>query len=506
MARTADVLVVGAGPTGLMVAGELAAAGVACTVLERRTDESNLTRAFAVHARALELLDACGMADELVATGQRVDSVQALGGLRVDLSRLPTRFPYVLVTPQYQTERILAARAKALGVEIVRGAEVVGLHQDDGGVTVEVAGRDDHRAGYMIGTDGVGSTVRRLAGLPFPGRSAVRSVMLADVRLAQPPPEVLTADAAGDDFVFLAPFGDGWYRVIAWNRRNQLPDDAPVDPAELRAITRRVLGTDHGMGEPRWTSRFHSDERQVPRYRVGRVFLAGDAAHVHSPVGGQGMNTGLQDAGNLGWKLAGAVHGWAPDRLLETYHSERYPVGRAVIRGSAAGLRVAFGLSPLARLARPVLSGVAGRLGRVPRRVPMAVSGIGIAYPANPGDHRLAGRRAPDVALLPEPGRLYEALRARRFVLVTSSDRLATLAARWGGRIEVAPPAALSEAGPPRTGSAVADREATDVAASGGTSMLVRPDGYVAWATDDPGHDSAYTAFTWWCGPPVTGG
>ena len=477
--RTADALVVGAGPTGLMLAGELAAAGVSCTVLERRDQESNLTRAFAVHARTLELLDACGLADELVATGETVSTLNVLDKFRVDLSGLPTRFPYVLVTPQYQTEQVLEQRAKALGAEIVRGAELVGLRQDDSGVGAEVRGGGGYRAGYLIGADGAHSIVRHLLGLPFPGHSAVRSVMLADVRLTHAPAEVLTVDAAGDDFAFLAPYGDGWYRLIAWNRRSQQPENAPVDLDELRAITRRVHGTDFGMDEPRWMSRFHSDERQVPRYRVGRVFLAGDAAHIHSPAGGQGMNTGLQDAGNLGWKLAAAIRGWAPGRLLETYQAERHPVGRAVVRGSGAMLRIVLGLSVPARAARRLLTTVVGPLGLVPPQLANAVSGIGVRYPAPRASHRLAGQRAPDLPL-DHDGRLYEALRTRRFVLVTPDDRIADVAGQWGGRVDTA-------------------RYAT------GTTMLVRPDGYVAWASEDPGHDSTYTALTWWCGPSQSG-
>src|SRR5215218_201609 len=338
-----EVVVVGAGPTGLMLAGDLARAGVDCTVLERRAEESNLTRAFAVHARTLEMLDARGLADNLMTTGARVGALRVFGKLEVDLSRLPTLFPYVLVTPQYQTERVLEEHASALGAQIVRGAEVVGLRQDNDGVELDVRYEDGtlgtQRAMHAIGADGVGSTVRQALALPFPGHSVVQSVMLADVRLSEAPEEVLTVNAAGDGFSFLAPFGDGWYRVIAWDRRRQLPDDAPIELEEVRDITQRVLGTDFGMHDARWMSRFHSDERQVPHYRVGRVFLAGDAAHVHSPAGGQGMNAGLPDAANLGWKLAAAVHGWAPDGLLDSYHNER-PVGRAVVRGSGALLRL----------------------------------------------------------------------------------------------------------------------------------------------------------------------
>ncbi|HEY8480834.1 MAG TPA: FAD-dependent monooxygenase, partial [Spirillospora sp.] len=220
--QAGTVLVVGAGPTGLLLAGDLAAAGIGCTVLERRDAETgNLTRAFGVHARTLEMLDMRGVADDLVATGERVGAVRLMGVARLDLSRLPGRFPYVLVTPQYETERVLRERALAAGAEIEHGAEVVGLRQDAAGVDVEVrtsgGATRTRRASYVVGADGARSTVRRLLGLPFPGQTAVRSVMLADVRLKDPPGTVLTADAADDAFALLVPFGDGWYRVAAWN-------------------------------------------------------------------------------------------------------------------------------------------------------------------------------------------------------------------------------------------------------------------------------------------------
>jgi 2-polyprenyl-6-methoxyphenol hydroxylase-like FAD-dependent oxidoreductase len=402
------VVIVGAGPTGLLLAGDLAAAGVACTVLERRAEETNLTRAFAVHARTLELLDARGLADDLVATGARVGVLRLFDKVEVDLSRLPTRFPFLLVTPQYHTERLLEERATALGAEIVHGAEVVGLGQDRGGVEVQVRAGDRVRtrhASYVVGADGVHSTVRQALGLPFPGRAAVRSVMLADVRLDDAPAEVLTANATGEGFAFIAPFGDGWFRIIAWDRRHQLPDSAPVDLGELRALTHRVLGSDFGMREARWMSRFHSDERQVPRYRVGRVFLAGDAAHVHSPAGGLGMNTGLQDAVNLGWKLAAVVNGWAPDGLLDTYQAEQHPVGRGVLRTSGTLLRVAL-LRPRAlRAVRGLVGGVVARIGPVVDRAAGRLWGISLGYPGPSGGHRLAGTRARTCRWPPAGGR-----------------------------------------------------------------------------------------------------
>jgi 2-polyprenyl-6-methoxyphenol hydroxylase-like FAD-dependent oxidoreductase len=471
-----DVLIVGAGPTGLLLAGDLAAAGVACTVLERRGEESNLTRAFAVHARTLEVLDARGLADELIATGQPLGELRLLDSARIDLSTLPSRFPYLLVTPQYETERLLAERARKAGAEIIHGAEVTGLRQDADGVDVEVRINGEtvtRRAKYVVGTDGIGSAVRKALGLPFPGRSAVQSVMLADVRLTDAPTEVLTANASGDAFGFMAPFGDGWYRVIAWDKSRQQPDDAPVDLDEIRAVVRRALGTDYGMHDARWLSRFHSDERQVPQYRVGRVFLAGDAAHVHSPAGGQGMNTGLQDAANLGWKLAAAVQGWAPAGLLDTYQDERHPVGRSVLRMSGGLLRFAMlgpRVLPLAR----ALFGLVTSLPAARRRAAGLVSGVGLGYSRPRGAHPLVGRRAPDLPLA-DGRRLYEALREGKFVLIAPEGEHPD---GWRDRVLATNPASGSR-----------------------RVLLVRPDGYIGWASNHPEPAAVRAALTEWCGP-----
>ena len=480
-----DVLVVGAGPTGLMLAGDLAAAGVSCAVLERRDKESNLTRAFGVHARTLELLDARGVADDLVATGV---TVAGLGPYGRTLFRLPSRFPYALITPQYQTERILAERARAAGAEIVPGAEVVRVRQDPDGVelTVRDAGGAERtvRGRYAVGADGAHSVVRRELGLPFPGRAAVKSVMICDLRL-EAPPETVTARSTGDGFIFVVPFGDGWHRMIAWSRSNQQPDTAPVDFEELRDLVRKVLGTDLGMHDPRWLARFHSDERQVPRYRDRRVFLAGDAAHIHSPAGGMGMNTGIQDAANLGWKLAAAVQGWAPGWLLDSYHDERHPVGQGVLRTSGMIMRGITVRSPILRTIRDLAVPLAGRLRPVARRAAGRISGIDLAYPAPPGAHPLTGRRAPDIRLAGDPGRLYHALRPGRFLLVLppGSDPDAARPAEWADRVDTA-----TAAGPTRT------------------VVLVRPDAYIAWAADtgagaDGRAAAIRTALTEWCGP-----
>jgi 2-polyprenyl-6-methoxyphenol hydroxylase-like FAD-dependent oxidoreductase len=233
--------------------------------------------------------------------------------------------------------------------------------------------------------------------------------MLADVRLTSEPAAAVTVNAVGDGFAFIAPFGDGWYRVFTWDRRNQAPDSAPVTLDDIRAVSRRALGTDFGMHDARWMSRFHSDERQVPQYRVGRVFLAGDAAHCHSPAGGQGMNTGIQDAANLGWKLAAVLQGRASDRLLDTYQAERHPVGKMVLRSSGTIIRLAMVKSKIGRALRNAVAGFALR--RFSLKAAKIMSGIGIRYGSR--------TRVPDLGLV--DGRLYEALRGGRFVLVANS-------------------------------------------------------------------------------------
>ncbi|MFE6894944.1 FAD-dependent monooxygenase [Streptomyces sp. NPDC057694] len=455
-----SVIVVGSGPTGLLLAGDLAAAGVHVTLVEKRPHGiSNLSRAFVVHARTLEQLDARGLADEIESLGKPLGRLRLFGGLTIDLTVLPSRFNHLLVLPQYEVEKALERRAVEAGVSFAYETEVTGLVQGADGVTLQVRRGDGEpgelSAAYVVGADGMRSSVRGAVGLPFPGRSVIRSVVLADVRLAEQPQDLLTVNTVGDAFAFIAPFGDGYHRVIGWNRAHDVPDDEPLGLDEIREIVRLALGRDFGMHDARWMSRFHSDERQAPHYRVGRVLLAGDAAHVHTPAGGQGMNTGLQDAANLGWKLAAVLNGRASETLLDTYEAERHPVGRAVLRSSGGIVRMAMAKRPWTRAGRAVLTGVIGRIGPARTRAVGQVTGIGVRYPAPRGAHALVGRRVPDIAL--DGGtRLYEALRAGEFVLIL-------------------PQGETYKSGAVRVAHWASGRR---------TALLVRPDGYAAWATD----------------------
>ncbi|MDG4862132.1 FAD-dependent oxidoreductase [Streptomyces sp. T-3] len=475
-----SVIVVGSGPTGLLLAGDLAAAGIPVTVLEKRpAGISNLTRAFGVHARTLEQLDARGLADELTKTGQKITDIRLFGRLSLDISALPSRFPYLLSTPQYEVERLLHRRATEHGVTFLHGAEVMGLRQDAHGVDVEV--RQDggatrtHRASYVVGADGVRSAVRRAVGQDFPGHSVISSIVLADVLLDSEPDLTVAVNGSDDAFAFIIPFGDGYWRVGGWNRKQaDIPDSTPASLDELRAITRRAFGSDFGMHDERWISRFHSDERQVAQYRTGRVFLAGDAAHTHSPAGGQGMNTGLQDAANLGWKLAAVLNGRAPDGLLDTYQTERHPVGRAVVRSSGTIIRLAMAHNPAQYALRRLIAALVNNVRPIASKAIGQITGIGYTYPAPRGTHSLTGHRAPDITLT-DGSRLYEALREGEFVLITPEDlnvekptEARVISAHWAGARR--------------------------------TALLVRPDGYVAWASDDADAGAVRAAVAEWTG------
>jgi 2-polyprenyl-6-methoxyphenol hydroxylase-like FAD-dependent oxidoreductase len=478
--RNIDVAVIGAGPTGLMLACELAMRGVRVEVLERRTDASNITRAFAVHARTQELLDARGLADEVLARGIAVPEVAPAPGATLSLpDELRTRYPSILIVPQSGTEDALADRAEQLGVKIVRGTEMVQLQQNGDGVTVGLINNDSVRARYVVGCDGAHSAVRRGLRVDFVGKQYQTHILLADVQLTRPPDEVLFARTNSQGVVIVIPFGDGWYRAIGWDRlREQAPLTEPVTLAEIRDAFRRIAGDDYGMSDMRWSSRFLSERRQARHYRVGRVFLAGDAAHVHSPIGGQGMNTGIGDAMNLGWKLAAAVHGSAPDWLLDSYETERHPVGAGVLALTDALNQLVLGRSAVRRALQRLVIRSLVHFPPTRRMLAERLSGIGIAYPRRSrGDDRLVGHRMPDIDC--DGARVYEVLRSGQFVLVTAS-RLDSEISDWPGVDHVIHnDPTLPEA------------------------MLVRPDGYIAWATHRPPAPAQLSAaLIHWCGQP----
>lgn len=459
MIHEVDVLVVGAGPTGLTAAGDLARAGRSVTVLERWPTENPSSRAFATMARTLEVFDARGIADEVLSLGHRAPGVRLFADAYLDLTHLDSPYPFVLVTPQTNVDAALRRYALAQGAELRRGVEVVALTQDADGVTVTARPKDDDeprhretwRGRYVVGADGAHSTVRALVGADFPGKTVLTSMVLADVKLAHGPATAgLTVGTADDALGFLAPYHDAegsWYRAMVWDRHHQVPDTEPVDDPEIVDTLARAMRTDFGVTEISWKSRFHCDERQVERYRHNRVFLAGDAAHVHSPMGGQGMNTGIQDAANLAWKLD-AVLGGADDRLLDTYHDERHPIGKRVLLQSGLIARAATLHPRPARWLRNLLAPKLLRIPAVRDVVAGSFAGTGLRY----GRRGLIGTRAAQIPLA--EGRLTVLQRTGKWVLIRE---------RGAAPVEVA---------------GLVQARRTDR----GPAVLVRPDGYISWS------------------------
>ncbi|WP_406079006.1 rifampin monooxygenase [Micromonospora sp. NBC_00858] len=456
-----DVIVVGGGPTGMMLASELRLHGVHALVLERETEPARYVRALGLHARSVEVMDQRGLLERFLALGQQYPVGGFFAGIpKPSPARLDTAHPYVLGIPQTSTDRLLAEHAVEVGVEFRRGCELVGLSQDDHAVTAELADGTRLHSRYLVGCDGGRSTVRKLLGVGFPGEPSRVETLLGEMEVAAPAETVATvvAEVRKTQLRFgVGPVGDGAYRVVV--PAEGVAEDRAVPPTieEFRRQLRVYAGTDFGVHSPRWLSRFGDATRLAERYRVGRVLLAGDAAHIHPPMGGQGLNLGVQDAFNLGWKLAAEINGWAPEGLLDSYHTERHPVAADVLDNTRAQSEL-ISTEPGPQAVRRLVSALMN-FEDVNRYLTEKITAIAVRYDFGEG-HELLGRRMRDIGL--KRGRLYELMHGGRGLLLDQTGRLSVTG--WADRVD----------------HVVDVSEELDLPA-----VLLRPDGHVAWVGDD---------------------
>jgi bifunctional hydroxylase/dehydrase len=483
-----DVIVIGAGPTGLMLAGELRLGGADVTVFERLTERSWESRGIGFTARATEVFHQRGLLERL--ENAEITRQGHFGGIPIDYGVLEGSHFGVRGVPQYKIEEMLEAWALELGVRLCRGYELTGVEDTGDGVTAVVRGPDGHlerSARYLVGCDGGRSTVRRLGGFDFPGSDATREMYLADVTGCDIRPRMI-GELVPNGMVMAAPLEKGYSRIIVCENGTPAPDkNSQVTFAEVADAWQRLTGESIHGGQARWVSGFTDATRQVTEYRRGRVLLAGDAAHIHLPAGGQGLSIGVQDAVNLGWKLAATVTGWAPDGLLDTYHSERHPVGARVLRNTRAQ-----GTLNLSGKSVEPLRAVMSELIAIPavaRHLSGMVSGLDIRYDMGEQGHPLLGARMADRELdLAGGGReqIARLLHTARGVLVTADDcdETSRCAAGWSDRVELVRVKGFPAG--PEEGAVTTE------------SVLIRPDGYVAWAA--PGGGQLAQALHRWFG------
>jgi len=477
------VVIAGGGPTGLMLAGELALAGLDVVIVERRASQDvDGSRAGGLHSRTIEVLDQRGIADRFLAEGQAMQ-VQGFAGIPLDISDFPTRHNYGLALWQSHFERILAGWVSELAVPISRGREVTGFAQDDSGVDVELSDGQSLRADYLVGCDGGRSVVRKAAGIEFAGWDATTSWLIAEVETDEAPELGMRPEGGG-----IGPVKDGGpFRVVL----KEQPDENAGEPTlqDLHEALIAAYGTDYGAHSPTWISRFTDMTRQAASYREGRVLLAGDAAHVHPPQGGQGLNTGVQDAVNLGWKLAQVVDGTSPDSLLDTYHAERHPVGARVLRNTMAQVALS-GPDDRHQALRDTMTELLG-MDEPRRRIAAMVSGLDIHYDLGEG-HALLGRRMPDLDLVTAAGatRVFALLHDARGVLLNLDRPRARDASPWADRVLAIDAEQSGDWELPVLGHVAAP-----------AAVLIRPDGYVAWVSDGT-NAGLRDALTTWFGPP----
>jgi 2-polyprenyl-6-methoxyphenol hydroxylase-like FAD-dependent oxidoreductase len=438
-----DVIVAGGGPTGVMLAGELRLHGGHVVVLEKEAAPTVQARGLGLHVRSIEVMDQRGLLERFLVLGKQYAVRSHFAGIDKPWpDRLDTAHSYILGIPQDITERLLTEHAIELGTEIRRGCELVGLSQDDHGVTVELADGTQLRSRYLVGCDGGRSTVRKLLGVGFPGEPARVEWLLSEVEVAASP-ETLGAVVQTPRLRFgPAPHEDRVYRFVV--RAEEVAEDRTIPPTleEFKQRLRTLAGTDFGVHSPRWLTRFGDATRLAERYRTGRVLLAGDAAHIHPPMGGQGLNLGIQDAFNLGWKLAAEVNGWAPEGLLDNTRAQ------TELLSSEPGPRA------VRRLVSELMD-----FEEVNRYLIEKITAIGVRYDFGEG-HELLGRRLRDVGL--KRGRLYELMHGGRGLLLDQTGRLSV--AGWTDRVD----------------HVIDVSEELDVPAA-----LLRPDGHVAWVGDD---------------------
>jgi len=455
-----DVIIAGGGPTGCMLAAELRLHGLQVLVLEKDAEPSKVVRGLGLHVRSVEVMDQRGMLERFLEHGKQHPFASFFAGITKPVPRLDTAHAYTLGIPQNVTDRLLAEYAVEVGAELRRGCELAGLSQDDDGVTAELVDGTQLHSRYLVGCDGGRSTVRKLLGVGFPGEPSTTETLLGEAAATASAEELAAATAEIRKtqlrFGFM-PLADGGYRFVV--PADGVAEDRAVPPTldEVRQQLRAVAGTDFGVHSPRWLSRFGDATRLAERYRVGRVLLAGDAAHVHPPLGGQGLNLGVQDAFNLGWKLAAEIGGWAPGGLLDSYETERRPVAADVLNNTRAQ-SVLVSTEPGPQAVRRLLAELMD-FEDVNRFLVEKITGIGIRYDFGEGPG-LLGRRLRDVRLT--QGRLYELTHHGRGLLLDQTGRLSV--ARWADRVDH-----------------VVDRS-EELAES---AVLLRPDGHVAWAGDD---------------------
>ncbi len=481
------VVIAGGGPTGMMLAAELALAGVDVGVIERRRDNALAgSRAGGFHSRTIEVLDQRGVADRFLAQGRTVQAA-GFGSARLDMSDFPTRHPYTLALWQNEIERILAEWIVELGVQIDYGREVAGFAQDAAGVDVELADGRSLRARYLVGCDGGRSMVRKAAGIDFPGWDATRSNLIAEVALTEEPPTGVRHDAIGVHGLQKLEDGET-VRVVVTER--QIERDTNPTLGDLSAALITVFGTDFGAHNPLWISRFTDATRQAASYREGRVLLAGDSAHVHHPVGGQGLGLGVQDAVNLGWKLARVVDGASPEGLLDSYHDERHPVTSRTLGYTMAQAALQRRDERIEALVEVVSEVVAMNEPRT--QLAGLHSGLDVHYELGDG-HPLLGRRVPDLDLVTPAGRLrvFELLHAARPVLLNLGDPGSFDIGAWAAYVQAVDAGYDGRWELPVIG---------EVTAPG--AVLIRPDGYVGWV-GTPGDANLSEALERWFGAPA---